>query len=80
MNPRDNLSVKAATLAKLSPQAWSDFLEALAVYNEVHRENLVKSPLPELAVNQGRAQALSSLIGILTACKENADKIARKEQ
>lgn len=77
-SPSDNLTMKAAQLARLAPREWREFMEALAVYNNVHRENLVMSPLQELPVNQGRAQSLSSLHDRLAHAVSNADKINRK--
>lgn len=56
---------------------WQLFLKDLAVYNEVHRNNLVKSPLAELPINQGRAQALSTLLETLMQSPALADKIGK---
>lgn len=75
MQQQDNLILKAANLAKASPQQWRDFLDALAAYTEIHKDNLIKSPLPELPVNQGRAQGLTTLHKVLSEAVASADKI-----
>lgn len=80
MLPNDALTMKAAQLARTAPREWREFLEALAVHNEVHRTNLIMSPLHELPVNQGRAQALSTLLDRLKNSVASADRIARKAQ
>lgn len=74
MHPTEELAVKAATLARNAPMEWQAFLKQLAVYNEVHRNNLIKSPIAELPVNQGRAQSMSTLLDTLSNCIEIADK------
>lgn len=80
MQPHDELTIKAAALAKSSPIQWRDFLQALATFSNVHKENLVNSPLPALPVNQGRAQILSTLQGILGNCVANAEKFTPKDK
>lgn len=77
MQPREELILKAATLARSAPNEWREFVEALGKYNEVTRENLVKSPLNELPVNQGRALMSASILGIFVECLKSADKINR---
>lgn len=74
MQQQQNLTLKAANLAKSSPQQWRDFLDALAAYTEVHKDNLIKSALPELPVNQGRAQALTVIHKVLSDALASADK------
>jgi hypothetical protein len=78
MHAQEQLIISAAHLAKSSPTSWAAFLQALVAYTEVHQVNLLKSPLPELPVNQGRAQAMSALLETCTNCAANADKIAQK--
>lgn len=77
MQPKDTLILKAAAIAKTHPELWRGFTTALAAYTEVHRENLIKSPLNELPVNQGRAQSLANLTTLLANSVENADKITK---
>lgn len=73
--PQDDLITRAALLERASPDQWQEFVKSLAVYTEVHRNNVIISPLPELAVNQGRAQSLSSLLKLLSECRTTAEKI-----
>jgi len=73
MQQQDTLKQKAANIAKVLPDQWRDFCDALAGYTSVHQENLLKSPLPELPVNQGRAQSLTALTRMLKEVM-NADK------
>lgn len=76
--PQQTLTLKAAALLRVAPEEWAAFVDALAVYVEVHRNNVIHSPLPELPVNQGRAQALSSLLTTLKDCRANAEKVGFK--
>ena len=77
MNDRD-LIQKAAYLARSAPEAWRHFLGALSQYNEKQRDNCVSSPIEQLPVAQGRAQATAHLLGLLVDCQAMADKIERK--
>ena len=77
MQPKEELILKAAILARNAPEQWRDFVEALRKHNEVHRDNLVKSPMNELPVNQGRAQMATNLLGMLATCVETADKMKK---
>lgn len=70
-----NLVTAAATLAKTAPFQWQQFLEALAVYTETHKDNLVKSPLERLQIAQGQAQAMVSFTDDMINCIKNADAI-----
>lgn len=76
MNETGNLQARAATLARLTPMEWAEFIKALAALVEVHRNNLVNSPLPDLPVNQGRAQFGTNLVLLLDQCVRDDD--ARK--
>lgn len=73
--PLEDLITRAAQLERASPQEWQEFVKSLAVYTDVHRDNVIKSPLPELPVNQGRAQSLSSLLKALSDCRSVGEKI-----
>jgi hypothetical protein len=79
MNDRD-LIYKAAGLARSAPQAWNDFLGALAQYTEQHRSNCISSSVENLQVAQGRAQAYTNLLRLLQDCKTTADKIEGKQK
>jgi len=75
--PHDNLTLKAAALARAAPDNWREFVLALSDFSEVHTQNLVMSQLPELPVNQGRAQMLSIVLGLMSNCVSNADRIKK---
>lgn len=51
----------AATLARISPQAWEMFVQALAAQMVEAGEALVSSEQTSLQLNQGRAQAYRRL-------------------
>lgn len=76
-NPTNQLAIRAAYLERHAPVEWQAFLKDLAVYVEVHRNNLVLSPLPELPVHQGRAQSLSTLLDVLKDARATAEKIEK---
>lgn len=75
MQPKDELTIRAAQLARSAPEQWRGLVEALGKYNEVRRENLVRSPLNELPVNQGRAQEAKAILDVFANCLNNAGKI-----
>ncbi len=77
MQQKDTLTIRAANIANVNPLQWRDFIDALAGYVQVHQENLLRSPLPDLPVNQGRAQALTALHKVLSECAADADKIRK---
>lgn len=64
------LQFKASILARLNPSDWAEFMKAFAAYAEQHRNNVINSPLPELPVNQGRAQLATQLTLLLGNCVE----------
>lgn len=76
-SPHDTLTLKAAALARAAPDIWREYVSALAEFAEHHRDNLVKSQLPELPVNQGRAQLITALHKAMAEALTNADKIKK---
>lgn len=79
MNDRD-LILKAAALARSAPEAWKQFLGALASHTEQSRSNLVASPIDTLPVLQGEARACTRLLSTLETCLQMADKIEGKSK
>jgi len=77
--PLDDLTLKAAALARAAPENWREFVAALATFAEVHRENLVRSQLNELPVNQGRAQMAGMMYAHIRDAVVNSDKMIKKE-
>ena len=73
MHEQEQLQNKAANVARLAPREWGEFVVSLQAYVEVQRSNLVKSPLQELPVNQGRAQLGTTLALLLRDCVANDD-------
>lgn len=74
----NTLPQKAASLARAAPEQWREFVSAFAEFNELHRDNLTRSALPELPVNQGRAQMVGIIYEMmakaLNAGQPNKDK------
>lgn len=73
-----DLIVKAAQLARQSPQAWGEFLGALQTYNKEILDQLVASPPEQLANAQGRAQQCAQFLRTLSNAVSLADKIERR--
>lgn len=59
------LPQRAAALAQAAPEQWRAFVSALTAFNEHHRENLIRSALSDLPVNQGRAQMTGIILDIM---------------
>lgn len=77
---KEDLILAAAAVARSTPDTWATFMQALSGHLDEQKENLMNSPSDKLEHFQGRAQAVSALIKVFDACKENAEKItnARK--
>lgn len=75
-----DLIVRAAVLARTSPDLWKQFVGALAAYSGQQATNCVQSPLDSLPVMQGRAQASARLHTLLADCVSSADKIEGKRK
>lgn len=80
MSPDRDLILASARLARTSPESWKQFLGALRVYVDTYRDNCIQSPLENLPVAQGRAQASAHLYGLLAECIASADKIEGKRK
>jgi hypothetical protein len=74
------LILRAAALARRSPQEWSEFLAAFKDYTDVNRERCVSSPLDTLPVAQGRAQNCAALLRLFQECVQTADQITEKRK
>lgn len=72
-NANTQLSQAAADLARYAPDKWAVFIEAMSAFSDHHKDNLVKSPVDALQVNQGRAAILATLTDNLRNCIKNAD-------
>jgi hypothetical protein len=74
MNERSILISRAASLARARPEEWKAFVAALAAYVEIQRNNVVNSPLPELPVNQGRAQFGTQMVLLMDNCLQEDEQ------
>lgn len=80
MSAESELIVAAARLARNSPAAWDSFLAAVQTYSSQQITHCIQSPLDQLPVSQGRAQATARIYGILTDCLSSADKLEGKRK
>lgn len=69
------LAIASARLARLAPDAWSDFLKAFENYSDRSKTNCIQSPPEQILVAQGRAQACALLLKAHQNCVSVADKI-----
>lgn len=80
MTVETELTLAAARIARSSPDAWDRFLAAVQAYSSQQITNCIQSPLDQLPVNQGRAQATARLYGLMAECLQGADKIEGKRK
>jgi hypothetical protein len=78
MDARYEVIIKAADLARSSPERWSGFLGALSKYTDEKVGQCVSGPPEMVQVLQGRAQACRDLFRELETCVQRADEIAAK--
>jgi hypothetical protein len=74
----EELVKKAAILSRTAHPQWQEFLTALSVYTNKQVEILVKSPVADLQVAQGKTQALTALVEHLSNAVATSDKIAER--
>lgn len=79
LKPEDNLTLRAAALARVAPEFWNEFLGAFALYNDSIKDMVVTAPLAELPVCQGRAQATRHLTSVLAGAVANASKLESRK-
>lgn len=79
MSDRD-LILKTASLARMAPQEWSDFLAAFKQYTDTRRDQCVSSPVDTILIAQGRAQQCASLLRLFEECLTTADQIQEKRK
>lgn len=75
MNAEQQLIVACAVLSRTAPHPWAGFMRAFVEYNQQLTHNCVQSPLDNLPVAQGRAQATARLLDLFANCLTSADKI-----
>ena len=74
------IALRAATVARRSPDEWSALLEALTLLSNHRRDECVSSPVDTLFVAQGRARESASLLRMLETCLKTADQITEKRK
>lgn len=77
MNEKDNLAIKALTLARLVPVEWDEFMQAFNAYANLQRDMLINSPVDALPTSQGVARGVAALFDLCRDCKTIAAKIQR---
>jgi hypothetical protein len=70
----------SARLARVAPEEWVKFLDALTGYTEDRIVECIQSQSDMLPVAQGRAQSLLKLRQTLEDCLKIADDIMSKAQ
>jgi hypothetical protein len=80
MQAKDTLILKAADLARSSPNRWAEFVAAFRAYGDVAKDECVKAPLDELQRAQGRAQSTASMVTLLEGVVKTADHILESER
>lgn len=80
MQNDQRLTLTAAKLARTAPSQWRDFLEAFRNYTTTSTDNLIRSPLSDLPVAQGRAKECYAMLALLANCLDSADKIERSKK
>lgn len=74
------LILKSASLARRSPEEWSDFLAEFKKYTDARRDQCVSSPVDTVLVAQGRAQQSVALLRLFEECLKTADQITEKRK
>jgi hypothetical protein len=64
IQPKDQLSLAAAQIARAAPKSWAEFLAVLATLTASAQHECMHAPSDKMQVAQGRAQQLTEL-GIL---------------
>jgi hypothetical protein len=79
MSAENQLIIAAAVLSRINPQPWAGFMRAFVTYNQYLTSNCIQSPLDNLPVAQGRAQATAHLFELFANCLSSADKLEGKK-
>jgi hypothetical protein len=80
MTVENDLTIAAARVARMAPNHWNELMAALAAYSNQQTQNCIQSPLEQLPVAQGRAQATARLFGFMTDCLRSADKLEERKK
>lgn len=77
--PAQALQVKAAALAMKCPKEWKEFMEALQVYVNQRKDEMVSSPPDLVMVAQGRAREASTFLRCMDDCVVVADQLSKRK-
>ena len=77
--PTDQIAIRAAALARMTPEFWNAFLSELGKYSEEVKDAVVVAPIEQLQICQGRAQALRHLMSILHGAAAIAAKLESRK-
>lgn len=75
MRVDDELSVRAAELARRDPHSWGQFLEALSRYSDEREKSCVMAPPDSVFIAQGAARQCAKLLELLENSVKTADLI-----
>lgn len=74
------LIIAAARISRAAPESWEQLLAAFRAYTDTQRDNCISSPVDNLQVAQGRAQACAALLRLFDDCRKSADQIEEKRK
>lgn len=77
LSPEEQVAVAASNLKGSNPQEFDRLLGALNLLTESVQDRCIQSPVEQLQVNQGHAQAMLRLRRIFATCRETAEKLKR---
>lgn len=80
MVPEDELTLRAAALARAAPVSWGEFLAAFAAYADRRKTECIQAPIEELQRTQGRAQQAASLVTLFGEAVKNADRLSNQNE
>lgn len=78
MNVKDNLTLKAAALARTGHAQWSEFLAAFVAYTNSKKNECIVAPVSDVQVVQGRAQQCVLFEELFKGALAAADTITKR--
>ena len=78
MSSDKNMVMAAATLARLAPELWEQFVKAFGDYADDKIVECVSAQIDMLPVAQGRAQSLIQFGRLLEGCTKAAENITNR--
>lgn len=77
-HPLNTLTLAAADLARVAPEHWRKFVQALGAVAEMQRVSMMNSPSDTVILNQGKAQMGQAFFEAMTNAVDNAEKLKGK--